>query len=607
VVVLLNASASEAKHVADRLCAAVRGHPFPGSAADPGAAPRVTISIGVAAAPEHGTTFAALHAAADAARVSLKSQGRDGAALATPAHHERLHRELAIDRFAGRVEEMRSLIGWLDAAVAGRSHVVAVTGDVGTGTATLVRQLEPEVRLRGGSLVSARCRNLPVSAPYEVWASVLNALRRLPNAPERAWRELQHLVPQLGAAAPTHETKAGSKYRLLQELVEYIKASALARPLVIMLDEMQWADPASWEALEQLVQQLDSERLLLCLTMRTDPAFAEAAQRRRALAQIAEYHEVQLSRFMRDEVKRWLEAAFHDQAIGREFLAFLYRHTEGNPLFISELLRTLVEEGAVWHSGERWEWSPVSELRLPAGLAALVSRRLARFSSSTQVVLSTAAIIGREFDAALVVGAGAGSEPAVRLALSEGLAAGILTPTDKRNASGYSFAYDQAVDVLVGSVAPDRLRQTHERVASALERRPESRAAEIALHFDRARLSPPAYRYALVAAADAQRVYAHVAATEFLHMAARNATSPGELAEVRVRLATLAEAVGRYDEAEELCDLAIEWFDGQGDNTRALTLRRMRERARKELGQPARVTHRKRRRSGLRASGSPSG
>lgn len=588
LIILLRASAREAKNVADRLCGAIRGHAFPPGAS--GAAPRITISIGVAAAPQHGTTYAALHAAADAARVRLKGQGRDGAVMASLAN-EAQPRPLAVDRFAGRVEELQSLVAWLDTAVAGEPQIVAVSGEGGSGTATLVRRLEPEVRLRGGSLVSARCRDLAVRAAYDVWTALLTALCRLPNAPDRQWRELHRLVPQLGAATPAAEAKAGSKYRLFEELTEYLRESARQQPLVIVIDEMQWADDASWEALEHVVQRLGVEQLMICITMRSDPAFAEAAQRGGTLAHYDGYHNLQLSRFTRDEVKRWLEAALHNQEVGREFLAFLYRHTEGNPLFISELLRTLVEEGALWHNGERWEWSPVSELRLPAGLSALVSRRLSRFSSSTQVVLSTAAIIGREFDTALVVAAGAGSEPAVRLALSEALAAGILKHAYEREGRGYSFSYDHAVNVLLGSVSPDRVREMHERVAKALDRRPGYHAAEIALHYDSAGAAAPAYVYAIAAASQAEGVYALTAAVQFLHVAARNATSPGELAEVRVRLATLAEASGRYDEAQELCDLAIEWFEGQGDKARALTLRRMRERARKETGQPARVTH----------------
>jgi tetratricopeptide (TPR) repeat protein len=85
-------------------------------------------------------------------------------------------------------------------------------------------------------------------------------------------------------------------------------------------------------------------------------------------------------------------------------------------------------------------------------------------------------------------------------------------------------------------------------------------------------------------------VYAHTEGTEFLHVAERNAASPAHLADVRVRLAQIAEAVGQYVEAQELCDLAIDWFEGQGDRKRSLSLRVMRERLRGLLGQPARQT-----------------
>ena len=186
--------------------------------------------------------------------------------------------------------------------------------------------------------------------------------------------------------------------------------------------------------------------------------------------------------------------------------------------------------------------------------------------------------------------AGAGSEAAVQLALSEGLAAGILKPSYERGGRGYTFTHAHMVDALMQSIAHDRLRQTHQRIAEAIERRDQRRVSEIALHYDAAGSTSSAYLHALVAAERAERAYAYAASSGFLNVAGRNASSPGELAEVRVRLATLAEITGRFDEAEELCDLAIEWFVGKGDAHRALTLRRMRERARKELAHPAKLT-----------------
>jgi GGDEF domain-containing protein len=581
VVVLSGASAAGGRSVGERICAVVRNHDFGEGIG------RMTLSIGAAAAPEHGASFDRVVSAARTALERIKTEGRDGAASAPLPHHEALHRPLSIGRFAGRGEQLASLVRWLDEASTGQPRVASVFGEAGMGTATLVRQLEPEVRLRGGLFAMAASSNLEVREPYGVWRAILRATHRFPTVPQRDWQELPQLEPLLGATdKPAH---TGSQYRLFAELTEYIRGLAQDRPLVLVLDEMQWADTTSWDALEYLLTALDADRIMLCLLHRPDTAYDGSPQR--AMLERHDFvRDMSISRLTRDEVKQWLEGAFHRQQVAREFLAFVYRHTEGNPLFIAELLRALVEDGAVWHSGSRWEWSPVSELRVPAGRPALIAQRLSKFSSSTQAVLATSAIIGREFDVALLVGSGAGSEPAVRLAIDEVALAGLVRPAYERNRGGFVFAHDEIAEVVVDSIARDTLPQIHQRVAEALERRNPERKGEIALHFDAAGEAPEAFRTAQEAAQAADRVYAHGAAWSYLQVAARNATTPAELAEVRVALAHVAETRGRHDEVEELCDLAIEWFEGQADAHRALTLRRMRERARMEMGQPARVT-----------------
>ncbi|HEY7396116.1 MAG TPA: AAA family ATPase [Gemmatimonadaceae bacterium] len=586
VMILIGAAADDGRSAGDRICAATRTHSF-----GPGLG-ELTLSVGTAAAPEHGTSYDAILSAATAALFRMQRQGGDGAAAAPLPHHEALHRPLSIDRFAGRAQELALLRGWLDDACAGQARVVSVFGDLGTGTATLLRQLEAEVRLRGGLFAMAASPPSDVRPPYAVWSALLRATHQFPSAPtsQRDWHELPHIEPVLGDGDQTQQPpQTGSQFRLLAELTEYFRRIAAERPLVLVLDEMQYADSTSWDVLEHMLSQIESDRILLCLAHRPDSTL-DAEHYRQTLGRLQNAREIVLSRLTRDEVKQWLEAAFHHQQVGREFLAFLYRHTEGNPLFIAQLLRALVEDGAIWHSGIRWEWSPVSELRLPAGRSALIGKRLSRFSSSTQAVLATAAIVGREFDIALLVAAGAGSEPAVKLALSEAVTAGLLTHTRERKQGSFAFAHEEIAEVLVESIPRDRMQQLHLRVAQALERNRRDRAGEIALHYDAAGEQADAYRAAQAAARAADRVHAHGAAGRYLQVAGRNATTPGELAEIRVALAHIAETRGRFDEVEELCDLAIEWFDGQADEKRALTLRRMRERARIELGQPARKT-----------------
>lgn len=580
VMVLVGATADDGRSAGERICATIRTHAF-GDRLGP-----ITVSIGAAAAPDHGMTYDAVIAAANSALLRVQAQGRDGSLAAPLPHHDPLHRPLSIDRFAGRVQELASLTRWLDEACAGQPRVVSVFGETGTGTATLLRQLEAEVRLRGGLFAMASSADLGVRSPYGVWSGLLKATHRFPTAPRKEWKELQHLEPAFGDAGAV---STGSQYRLVSELGEFFRALSVERPLVLVLDEMQWADSTSWDALEHLLSQLDTDRILICLAHRPDSTY-ETSSYRQMLSRHEITRELTLSRLTRDDVKQWLEAAFHRQQVGREFLAFLYRHTEGNPLFISQLLRALAESGSIWHNGTRWEWSPVSELRVPAGRSELIAQRLSLFSSSTQAILVTAAIVGREFDVGLLVAAAAGSEPAVKLAISEATTAGLLRPTFQRKVGAFAFAHDEIAAVLLDATPRDRTRQLHARVALALERRHPDRTGEIALHYDAAGEQSDAYRAAQAAANSANRVYATGAAGLYLQIAARNATTPADLAEIRVALAHVAETGGRFDEVEELCDLAIEWFEGQGDERRALTLRRIRERARAELGQPARRT-----------------
>lgn len=584
----------QAMELAQRIADAIRQHDFVGGS--DGRAVPVRVSIGVATAPVHAEAYPALVAAAERALHRLARAGGDGVKSALDPAAEPSHAPLEVERFVGRADQLRTLVRMLDDAALGRGQVAVVHGEIGAGCSTLLRELAPEVSVRGGAYVRGSARRLPVRPPYGPWADVIDQLRRLPGAPVGDWRELQHLVPALATDKPA-EPGGGSQFRLLEELSAFVTAAAAERPLVLVLDDMQWADEPSWDAIEHLLPKLVDAPILLAVVMRDDPSDPAALDRRRRLARTEGAHDLTVSRLTRDEVKRWVEGAFHHQEVGREFLSFIYRSTEGNPLFVDQLLRALTEEGAVWHTGERWEWQPVSELQVPANIDALVLRRLGRFSPRAQIALAAAAVLGREFTAALLGASGSGTDDDIAGFLAEAIAGGFVNriePLCDGCAARYEFAHDRIAGVVLAHLSPHRIRRGHERAARALEATGDARshvsALEIAVHHDLAGSAAGAHAAALVAADHAERVYAHATASELLRTAGRNAGSPGELAAVRTRLATLAELAGQYDEAEELCDLAIEWYTGQGDQARSLTLRSVRERLRSQLGQPARRT-----------------
>lgn len=580
--VLIDGPIGVGRPIAARLLAAVRAHRFTGGAADRPV--RLTLSLGAAAAPEHGTDFAQL---ARAARRARDDAGADNVAFARGSHAGALD----LDRFVGRAEPLARLSEALDDMVRGVARTVAVIGESGVGSSSLIRMMGPEVRLRGGSLVSAACHEQRLPEPYALWIEVLRAVRRLPVKSTRQWRELSFLDPSL-ERAPEELTRGGSKTRLLEELADFLRLAAQQRPLFILLDDMQWADSGSWDALEHLVPQLESDRMVLALTIRTGDQADDALERWSRLSSRPHHDEIRMTRLTRDDVKRWVEGAMSNGEAGRDLLAYLYRHTEGNPLHLAHLLRFLEESGHLAREGDRWRWSDLRELPAGVDFRELIARRVSLLPAHCRPVLELAATLDREFDESLLRRAGGWSEAVMRDALRCLVDARILTPTYDRDSASYLFSHDELARVTRDELAPERLEAMHAQLAEALAASEAGAASHslIASHYEAAARSADTHRHVVLAADAALALHDSVAASALLTVAARHAPSPSALARVRVRLAELAEAAGYYEDAEALCDLALNWYEGEESPLEAIRLKRMRTLVRMERGQSARET-----------------
>jgi tetratricopeptide (TPR) repeat protein/GGDEF domain-containing protein len=577
LVVLLDAPGLVADAVVQRLLAATRTHVFSGGASDRSL--RLTLSIGVACAPEHGTTVDALLAAARAARVIA---GRDGHALAMTDRR----RTLEVGRFVGRTEQLTQLTDALDDMVRGVSHVVAIVGETGVGASALVRTLEPEVRMRGGSLVLASCRESTHEAPYGLWCDVLRAVRRLPVKSSRVWRELPSLDPSLERASD--DTPRGrSKIRLLEELADFLRLGAQQRPLMLHLEELQWIDAASWDALEYLIPQLESERILISFSFRTGEEYDDVMERWARLVSRPRHHEMRLTRLTRDDVKRWLEAAMRGEEVGRDLLAYVYRQTEGNPLLLAHLLRDLEESGHLAFENNRWRWSAATSLPPQASLQELLGRRIDRLPASARAVLEAAAVLAHDCDEELLTQMTQLPMEEVVEGLSRLLTAELLAPTFERVRGAFSFAHEEVARAARDRLDDGRRAALHRRAADVLARRGAGSAAEVAMHFAAAGADHEAHDYSLLAADAALALYENGAASALLAAAERTAPTAEALAEVRVRMASLAEVAGRYEEAEALCELALAYYEERGDQLHALRVKRTRMMVRIQRGQSA--------------------
>ncbi|MFN2566228.1 MAG: tetratricopeptide repeat protein [Gemmatimonadaceae bacterium] len=585
IVLLPRTSLDNARDVAERLRVAVEEERVTVRDMD-GATIGVTLSIGVAGA-EAGVHVEALFAAADRALYDAKRAGRNAVAVAGAAA-ESARPHLSLNRFVGRVPEMRKLVRLLESSFAGQPQVVAVVGEAGVGKSTLLRQLLPEVRMRNGALVLGRCLEADVKPPYGPWAEALGAVVSRVSQAGRAWRELPRIVPALGDSrerAP--QDVSGHKYALYNEIAEYLRLAAAACPLVIVLDDMQWADSATWDTLEHLLPQLADDRVLVALTIRAEDVTSDAQTRRRRLSRDERFHELQLARLSREELEQWLAAASQGQALGEKLLSVLYRHTEGNPFLVLQVLRSLIDEGDIRHVDGRWTWRETSELRLPVAVNDLMARRLDRLSPKTRGILTTAAVIGRVFEVDLAVAAGAGTENDLLEAVDEAIGAAVLDAA-RNDSSRFTFAHALLVDAIRSTANPRRLKRIHQSVARAMEKHEPDAVAEIAGHYDQAGDAERAYAWAMRAGQRSTSVYALDEAFAFFSMALRHARANEQHVDAALALARVAESAGRYADGQEVCDGALELVQAaEAPSAPLRSLRRMRERLRAHQGAPA--------------------
>jgi diguanylate cyclase (GGDEF)-like protein/putative nucleotidyltransferase with HDIG domain len=590
VVLLPGLDAAAAQTLADQLRRTVLATRIP-LREQSGQHMAVTLSIGVSTAPRHGESFETLFTSADRALFEAKREGRDKVVMAGSATDG--PPQLVFNRFVGRTGELRALVAALDESFRTAPQVRLVIGEAGVGKSSLARQLLPEVRLRGATLVTGRALESESRPPYGPWAEVVLALHQLGLAPSRPWPLLERLVPTLGLAsdqAPPPLNPSQGRL-LLQELVTFVRSVSEARPLAIVLEDMHWADAASWDALEYLMSQLQGERVFIALTLRSEEAaYGIVRERRQRLSRDERVRELRLERLTATEVREWLQGTLHRSELGDDLLDFVLRHTEGNPFLVMQLLRTMLEEGVFVHNGSAWTWSIPATLTLPAGMSDLVGRRLSRLPATALRVLVTAAAMGRSFNLPLLAEAAGVSLEVVLDAIDSALASSVVEPAHDQDDDHYQFTHALLVDAVLGSVSPARQRVTHQRIGDLLAVRTPQAVDQIASHYARSGNAAQAYTWCRSAAARAISLYALDEATDLLKLAVVHASTDHERVAAFDELARAAELMGRWAEVERWCQAMLAVPMLAAEPARTLPVRQRRLQARVRLGQSARET-----------------
>ena len=408
----------------------------------------------------------------------------------------------------GREAELERLVGLLEEAAAGRRQVVFVTGEPGIGKTTLVEAFADGVERARGRVARGQC--LEQRGAPEPYLPVFDALGRLCRDDGQALAALARLAPTWLVQMPAlvepgdrddlaRRALGGTRERMLREAAEALEAVAAERPLVLVLEDLHWADPSTVDLLAWLARRTTPARLLVVGTYRPADALAGGAPigevgaelRLRGLAS-----EVRLGELGLPAVATVLERDLPGAEVPEELARLVHRRTDGVPLFVVQLAQAWTDAEALRPAEGRWELAPGpggADREVPDDLRRLLELQLDRLDPADLAMLEAAAVGGVEFAAATAASGGLGDVEAVEerfaaLARHGRLlrATGPVAWPDGTVSAGFRFAHDLHRTVLYERIPAGRRARLLAAVAGRLERAwgpaAADHAAELAGH-----------------------------------------------------------------------------------------------------------------------------
>ncbi len=338
-----------------------------------------------------------------------------------------------------------------------------IDGEAGIGKTALLDELDRDARERGWSVAWGRCVEGDMAPALWPWIEALRALVDDVFAPaQAALLDGLPAVQALIGTTPTATVSAASSasFQLADQIVAALGRLADAEPLVVVLDDLHWADEASLELVTLVAPRLGRTRVVLAgahrhLDLGDQGPLATALG---ALARLNTVRRLSLSGLGTDDVGAMMQAAGTASTVVADdaVVARMHERTGGNPFFIGELTRLLVSEGTAPSAGT-----------VPTGVRDVVRRRLARLPERSLEVLAVAAVIGPEIDLRLLTVATGLAADRCLDDLDPAVVTRVLVPAD---AGRFRFGHALVRDAVLDDLSPLRLARLHQRAAAAIER-----------------------------------------------------------------------------------------------------------------------------------------
>jgi predicted Ser/Thr protein kinase len=309
-------------------------------------------------------------------------------------------------RLVGREIELAQANEVLNQALAGKSGVLLISGEPGIGKTRLAYEVMAQAQVRGALVLMGECY-AEGSAPFAPIAQFIEAADSFMSMDcVMCLPDLFSLAPALRARYPdvtpcTPLEPQAEQQRMFESLVEVCVALSNRAPVLLVLEDAHWADSGTLSLLRHLARRASrlNLRVMILMTYR-EVELDDARALNEVLYDFTRERlavRVKLVRLDRDQTRRLLEAILAEE-IPPEFLDSIYHETEGNPFFIEEVCKALIEQGKLYRLDERWCWSCMDELKIPQSIKVAIQARLGKLPAPALETLRIASVFGREFD-----------------------------------------------------------------------------------------------------------------------------------------------------------------------------------------------------------------
>jgi AAA ATPase domain len=421
----------------------------------------------------------------------------------------------------GRESELAALEDALIDAARADGRFVVIAGDAGMGKTRLTSEAQGCAARLGFTTLRGGCAPMDVAIPYlPLLEAAGNGLARADLARVRTWvgpaaAELGSLFPQLEDDTQPEARNAGGEgtLRLFESVVMLLSALGEGGPLLFIIEDLQWSDPATRDLVDYLARRAPSLPLLLLATYRSDELHRRHplrstvhGWRRGGLAEF-----VELAPLKRDDVGAMSQAILDDE-VSEEFRDYIHDRTEGSPLALEEMLREAIDRGDIFRSARGWDRKPLTQLRIPRAVAEVVLLRLDRLDEQKTSVLNAASVLGRSFSYGALAAITALIDSTVRGALEELVKDQMLEP-DADVRGSFRFRHALIQEAVYDQILSPHRDDLHLRVAGVL-RDANAPGVEVGSHLLRGGRIDEAVPVLLVAADEAMTNFAARTAVE---------------------------------------------------------------------------------------------